>query len=109
MVVSDFHGGSLMATTKEILIHGQKVNRVEERVLRTLIFLRRPVTVPEISGILREEFSDMKLYSILGGLKKKGGLVVLTETNIERPGATLTRRQWEASTPVKDYFSSLGR
>ena len=68
----------------------------EVKVLRALVGLDRPATVPEIAKAMEEEFSDASLYSLLGRLSEKRRLVDREEVGVVVMGTTLRRVTWLA-------------
>jgi len=68
----------------------------EVRVLRALVELNRPATVPEIATHMNDEISDASLYSLLGRLDQKRRLVARQVVEFDVQGTRLRRVMWTA-------------
>lgn len=76
----------------------------EVLVLRTLVNLGRPATVPEIAMAMNEKFSDASLYTLLGRLMEKRGLVTREEAMLEVHGRPVRRIRWSAHQTATAFF-----
>lgn len=86
------------------IIGGKVVPASEVVVLRTLNQLGRPATVPEIALEMKEIFSDASLYTLLGRLREKRGLVSREEAMLEVRGRPVRRVQWFAKPEATEFF-----
>lgn len=80
--------------TKAAIIDGVLVPPTENTVLKALVKLGRPATVPELDKSMNGEISDAALYKLLGRLVELRGLVTREESWIEVHGTKLRRILW---------------
>lgn len=92
------------ASNGAAIIGSSIVPASEVFVLRTLVHLGRPATVPEIAIAMNEVFSDASLYTLLGRLKEKRGLVTREEAMLEVHGRPVRRVRWSAHQTATAFF-----
>ncbi len=86
------------------IINGEMVPATEVSVLKTLVNIERPATVPEIAMAMNEVLSDASLYTLLGRLKEKRGLVNREEAMLEVLGRPVRRIRWAANQSAREFF-----
>lgn len=92
------------ATNGAAIINGKIVPASEVLVLRTLVQMNRPATVPEIALAMNEVLSDASLYSLLGRLREKRALVMREEAMLDVRGRPVRRVQWTAHQAATAFF-----
>ncbi len=97
----------MIAKNGAALIAGNIVPATEMLVLKTLVGLGRPATVPEIALAMDEQLSDASLYSLLGRLKEKRGLVDREEVVLEVSGRPLRRIKWQPHQEAANFIKEL--
>lgn len=97
----------MIAKNGAALIAGQIVPATEVLVLKTLVELGRPATVPEIALAMNEQLSDASLYTLLGRLREKRGLVEREDAVVEVSGRPLRRVKWQAHQDATDFIKEL--
>lgn len=90
------------------IISGKIVPASEVLVLRTLAHLGKPATVPEIAMEMNEVLSDASLYTLLGRLKEKRGLVTREDAMLEVHGRPVRRVKWTANQTATAFFLEKG-
>lgn len=90
--------------TNAAIIEGVLVPATEVTVLRALVALGRPATVPELAKAMNEKLSDASLYSLLGRLAEQRGLVTRAEGLIEVHGTEFKRVFWSPSRAAINHF-----
>lgn len=76
----------------------------EVKVLRALVELNRPATVPEIATHMKDEMSDASLYSLLNRLEDKRRLVSRRGVEFELHGTRIRRVTWSAAQEATSFF-----
>ena len=92
------------ASNGAAIIGSSIVPASEVLVLRTLVLMGRPATVPEIAIAMSEVFSDASLYTLLARLKEKRGLVTREEAMLEVHGRPVRRVRWSAHQMATAFF-----
>lgn len=78
------------------IIGGVVVPASEVKVLKALVDLSRPATVPEIATAMHNTMSDASLYSLLGRLNEQRRLVAREVVEVVLLGTKLRRVKWSA-------------
>jgi hypothetical protein len=78
------------------IIDGMIVPPAEVKVLKAVVEMGRPATVPELATALDDQFSDASLYTLLGRLADKRRLVARQDLLVEVHGTKLRRVVWSA-------------
>lgn len=94
------------ATNGAAIIGGVVVPASEVKVLRTLVWLDRPATVPEVATAMNDEMSDASLYSLLGRLAERRRLVARQVVEVNVHGTALRRVTWSALQAATSFFST---
>jgi hypothetical protein len=76
----------------------------EVKVLRALVELNRPATVPEIATHMKDEMSDASLYSLLSRLEGKRRLVYRQVVEVELHGTRIRRVTWSPTREATSFF-----
>lgn len=90
--------------TNAAIIDGVLVPATEVTVLRALVALGHPATVPELAKSMNDKLSDASLYSLLGRLAEQRGLVTRAERLIEVHGTTFRRVFWSPNRAAINHF-----
>jgi hypothetical protein len=94
----------IIANNGAAIIGGVVVPASEVLVLRSLVQIGRPATVPEIAKAMNEVMSDASLYSLLGRLAEKRELVSRDVVYVDVCGSSLRRIQWSAHQVATAFF-----
>lgn len=97
------------ASNGAAIIGGQIVPASEILVLSTLANIGRPATVPEIAIAMDERLSDASIYTLIGRLQSKRGLVTRKEAMLEVHGRPVRRVQWLAHQAATAFFIKEGQ
>ncbi len=95
-----------VANSGAAIIEGVVVPASEVKVLRTLVSLGRPATVPEIGTALNDEMSDASLYTLLSRLDQKRRLVARQAVEVVVQGTSLRRVMWSAHQAAASFFAA---
>jgi hypothetical protein len=93
--------------TSAAIIDGVLVPAGEVAVLRTLVKLGRPATVPEIAKAMSDAVSDASLYTLLGRLAEQRELVTRAERLIDVQGTTFRRIFWSPIQAAVTHFRQV--
>lgn len=91
------------------IIDNEMVPASEVLVLRTLVGMDRPATVPEIASAMGDVMSDASLYSLLGRLSERRRLVARQAVTVNVHGTSLRRVVWSAHQAATDFFTEQQR
>ena len=94
------------ASNGAAIINGEMVPASEVKVLRTLVGLGRPATVPEIANAMDDEMSDASLYSLLSRLDQKRRLVARQVVAVNVQGTDLRRVVWTSHQEAASFFEA---
>ncbi len=94
-----------LARNGAAIIGGMMVPPAEVKVLRALLALNRPATVPELAATVKDSFSDVSLYALLGRLNGRRLLVERSEVKVDVLGSQVRRVVWSVPRPIAEMIT----